>query len=253
MLGYVMCAEQAAGFGRAGRWEPLVHGLAVCSRRNTRGYLEPFCGGSQSPPCTRKAGGGHPGPPSLPAGPWPPTDVPWALKVGLEWRVSWVGADTSRSGTAPSPTFSRSCGQRSAPLAPNCAASLDRGHLPAVDWSWCPPRREIASIMPQISGFPLGWSGSWEERGGRPRREFEVAARPARLGRGSGGRFQCFLPTRGPLRASLAFFSFAGLWGIPYLRWCQLRWRWADFPTSGPPVAERRESHPTPALLPKER
>lgn len=172
-----------------------------------------FCGGSRNPPCTRKAGSGRPGPPSPPVGPRPPADVlcSRALKVGLRWRLSRVGADTSWSGTAPSPTFSRSCGQQSAPLAPNCAASLDRGQLPAVDWSRCPPRREIASIMPQISGFPLGWSGRWGERGGRPKGEFEVAARPERLGRGSGGRFQCFLPTGGPLRGPPAFFRFAGL------------------------------------------
>lgn len=29
MPGYVICAERTAGVGRAGRWEPLVHGLAV--------------------------------------------------------------------------------------------------------------------------------------------------------------------------------------------------------------------------------
>lgn len=63
MPGYVICAERAAGVGGDGRWELLVHGLAVCSRRNTRNYLEPFCGHPRSLPGTREARGGLPGAP----------------------------------------------------------------------------------------------------------------------------------------------------------------------------------------------
>lgn len=36
MSGYVMCAERATGFGRAGRWEPLVRGLAVQPEEHAR-------------------------------------------------------------------------------------------------------------------------------------------------------------------------------------------------------------------------
>lgn len=54
-LGYVMGAERPAGVGRARRWGPLVRGLPVCSRRNARGYLAPFCGRSRSSRGLREA------------------------------------------------------------------------------------------------------------------------------------------------------------------------------------------------------
>lgn len=89
MPGYVICAERAAGVGRAGRWEPVVRGLAVCSRRNTRGYLEPFCGRPRSPPGTREAGGGRLGPPLRACWTLTTADVPCSRTRDVGWGWGW--------------------------------------------------------------------------------------------------------------------------------------------------------------------
>lgn len=163
-----------------------------------------------------------------------------------------MGADTSRSGTATSPTFSGSCGPQSAPLAPNCAASLDRGQLLAGDWSRCPPRREIASIMPQISGFPLGWSGSWEERGGRPRGEFGVVVRPARLRRGVLRALPMLPPYPWPSPRSSRLLLFCRLVGNSLLEVMSAQVKMGRFPhkrSTG--CRKEKESHPTSSCCPR--
>lgn len=56
MPGYIMCAERAAGVGRAGRWEPFVHGLAGCAAGGASAVTwDRFCCGPRSPPCSPEA------------------------------------------------------------------------------------------------------------------------------------------------------------------------------------------------------
>lgn len=213
-----MRAELAAGVGRTRRWEPFVWCLTVCSRRNTSGYLEPFCGCSWSLRSAREARGWVPG-----AGPGlqlVPGHLHTFLVHGL-WKWVGVGVVQSAGRTPSDPEQVRdllSPGSGRPRWAHIALLLWDRGQLPAVGWSQCPPRRkEITSIIPKIPGFSRGWSGSWEEKGGRPRGEFVVAARPARLRRGGLADASSFSYLPVALRRPPAFLCYAGMGGIPLL------------------------------------
>lgn len=152
----------AAGGKRAVTWKRFS-GASKASR--VRGNLET----------------GARGRPSAPAGPW---------LVHGPWKRGRGGVVQSAGRTPPDPEQVQallSPRQQSAPQGPYCSAFLGprpASSLPAVGWSRCPPRRrEIASIIPKIPGFSLGWRGSWEKKRGGQGKSL-VAAHPARLGRG---------------------------------------------------------------------
>lgn len=124
-----MCAEQAAGVGGAGRWAPFARGLALRSRRDARGYLEPFCRRPRSP---RRPEVGAWGCPSARAGPQPAADVrcSWTLEVpGGGGEVFQSARQTLPGQSSLNRTFSRACAQQPAPPGPRRSVSL--GHRPA--------------------------------------------------------------------------------------------------------------------------
>lgn len=167
MPGYIMCAERAAGVGRAGRWEPCVPGLAEQARLPGTVVR---CG-PRSPPCPPEAGGGRPGLPER--GCWTVATSGHPLSTDTECGVGVgaAGRTPSQSRTAPlrAPRPPRPVGSRLPHWVQIALPLWDRGQLPAAGWLRCPPRRDI-TLFPKSQLFPPGRSGSWKDRGGIPRR-----------------------------------------------------------------------------------
>ena len=162
----------AAGGKRAVTWKRFS-GASEASR--VRGNLEM----------------GARGRPSAPAGPWLPAWVPCSRTLEEEygWGCPECRADPSRSRAGPSPTFSRAAVGPAGPILLCLSGTEASFQLPAVGWSRCPPRRrEIASIIPKIPGFSLGWRGSWEKKGGGQGKSLWLLRAQRAWGEGAGGR-----------------------------------------------------------------
>lgn len=220
MPGYIMCAERAAGVGRAGRWEPFVHGLAVCSRRSKRGYLEPFFAAvPEAHRVRQRLEVGARGCPSAAAGRWPPADIPCSRTLNVE--LGWVLPD----GPPPNPEQLRSEPHFLPGLwAAVCPTGSKLLCLPGTEASFqlrlaSVPAQEGHSVIPQISAFPPGleWKlgGQWRDS------EESLWLLCAQLAWGEeygDSRFQCLLPPSGPLRGPPRLPSSAGTGGIPHLK-----------------------------------
>lgn len=181
-----MCAEVAARVGRTGRREPFAAAWR-CAAGGTRAVTwTRLCRRPRSP---REAGGGRLGLPERTC--WTPASRrraefsdPGSAAAGAG-RYPECLADPSRARAVLNRTSSLACGQQPSRLGPHALFPWDTGELPTVDWFWYPPRRDVASIVPKSTGFPLAWSGNGELRSGRARNGLAVAARPASLGRGA--------------------------------------------------------------------
>lgn len=126
----------------------------------------------------------------------------------------------TQNSSAQSPTFSQVCGQQSAPLGPNCSASL--GPRPASSCGLASvPAQKGHNISPQISASPPVPPPRAGVEVGRAvvgfRGEFMVAARPARLGRGV-WRALPVLPASQWTSPRSSRLPSAGRGGIPHVK-----------------------------------
>lgn len=170
------------------------------------------------------------GGPGARAGPRPAADVQCSRTLEVGWTEVILGVG--------GPLAARSTSVRSGrPRRARIARLASPGQRPVFQLRAAlggPPRREIVwpSLPSQV--FTPDWSGRWEERGGRPRGEPVVAARPARLGAsGPAVRY-------GPPALASSLRSVCGR-ALPA--------RMKVFPGSGPRAVDPRGSSPPLWLL----